>query len=115
MAKLQNLRQQSNRETRLRTILQVSRVLLCASLLFAACWRSGNQEIQIGGLLPLTGSGANYGLYAKNGMDLAVDEINRAGGVTGKKLVVIYEDSQSNPATGVSGFRKLLDVNQVSA
>jgi branched-chain amino acid transport system substrate-binding protein len=66
-------------------------------------------------LLPLTGSGASYGQYAKNGIALAVEQINEEQGIIGKKLMVIYEDSQSNPASGVSAFRKLLDVHGVPA
>jgi branched-chain amino acid transport system substrate-binding protein len=71
--------------------------------------------VRIGALLPLTGSGANYGAYARNGMDLAVAEINDAGGVGGKLVSVTYEDSRSDPAVGVTGFQKLTDVNKVPA
>lgn len=84
-------------------------------LMFVACGPSNKQSVRIGALLPLTGSGANYGQYAKSGIDLAVDEINGSGGIASKKLKVFYEDSQSNPAAGVSALRKLLDVNSVPA
>ena len=83
--------------------------------LFTACASNNTEVVRIGALLPITGSGANYGQYAKNGIDLAVEEINSSGGIGSKRLEVIYEDSQSDPATGVSGFRKLLDANRVPA
>ena len=90
-------------------------IFILIGLATSGCKRVKKGQIEIGALLPLTGSGANYGEYAKNGIELAVYEINHAGGVKGQNLVVLYEDSQSNPSTGVSGFRKLLDVNKVPA
>jgi len=87
-------------------------LLLVASF---GCDRSRENQIEIGALLPLTGSGANYGRYAKNGIEVAVDEINRSGGVRGRQLHIIYEDSQSNPTSGLSGYRKLLEVDRVPA
>lgn len=50
--------------------------------------------VTIGALLPLTGDGASYGEPAENGIELAVEEINAAGGVGGKTLDVVYGDSR---------------------
>lgn len=69
--------------------------------------------IRIGALVSLTGSSANYGKSLRQGIDIAVDEINKDGGINGKKLEVIYEDSQGDAKIGVSGFNKLVDVNKV--
>ncbi|HEX8148350.1 MAG TPA: ABC transporter substrate-binding protein [Pyrinomonadaceae bacterium] len=69
--------------------------------------------IRIGALVSLTGSSANYGKSLKQGIDIAVDEVNRGGGINGKKLEVIYEDSQGDAKTGISGFNKLVDVDKV--
>lgn len=71
------------------------------------------KDVEIGALLALTGSGANYGKSLKQGIDLAVEEINQAGGISGKNLKVIYEDSQTDAKAGVNGFIKLAEVNKV--
>ena len=72
-----------------------------------------SEEIKIGHITPLTGDAALWGEWLKKGIDLAVDEINAKGGVDGKKLVVIHEDSQAKPDVGVSAFRKLTTVDKV--
>ncbi len=51
---------------------------------------SGEKEVLIGGIGPLTGDYANYGTAARNGAQIAVDEINAAGGVSGFKFVWIF-------------------------
>ncbi|MFA5291847.1 MAG: penicillin-binding protein activator [Phycisphaerae bacterium] len=70
-------------------------------------------EIKIGAILPLTGDGAKYGQSAKKGIDLALKEINTAGGIHNKKLKIIYEDSILDPKQGVNAANKLITVNKV--
>lgn len=87
--------------------------LILAIFVFSpACKKS--QEVTIGVLFPLTGDAAAYGERGKNGVNLAVDEINAQGGIKGRKLRVIYEDSQANPRVGVSAIQKLIAVDKVS-
>lgn len=69
----------------------------------------------IGALVPLTGPAAALGEYARNGMGLAVSEINAAGGVAGRPLRVIYEDSQSTTEGGVPAYQKLTRADHVPA
>lgn len=95
-------------------------VLLCTLALLTVVSALGcskkqpeSKEIKIGALLALTGSGANYGQSLQNGIDLAVERINNEGGIHGKKLKVIYEDSQTDAKTGVSAFNKLADIDHV--
>jgi branched-chain amino acid transport system substrate-binding protein len=64
-------------------------------------------EIKIGSILIESGDGASWGEAARNGMDLAIKEINDQGGVLGKKFVAIHEDDAGDPAKTVSAFRKL--------
>jgi len=71
------------------------------------------ETVKIGTVLPLTGSMANYGISLKRGFDLAVSEINAAGGINGKQLVIIHEDSKSDAKTGVTAFKKLVTTNKV--
>jgi len=71
------------------------------------------EVIKIGAVLPLSGRGANYGISLKQGIDLAVSEINASGGINGIPLKVLYEDSQSEPKTGVNAFNKLVVTDNV--
>jgi branched-chain amino acid transport system substrate-binding protein len=74
---------------------------------------SENDTVRVGALLALTGSGANYGRSLRNGIELAKEEINSQGGIGGKRLEIVYEDSQGDAKTGVSAFTKLVDVDRV--
>ncbi|MBU4184947.1 MAG: ABC transporter substrate-binding protein [Proteobacteria bacterium] len=69
--------------------------------------------IKIGRILPLTGPAASYGQSEKRGSDLAIEEINRAGGIQGAKLQVLYEDSTCSSREGVSAMKKLVNVEKV--
>ncbi len=70
--------------------------------------------VKIGMLLAMTGPGASYGQVMSRGAQLAVDQINQGGGVSGHKLAIVIEDHKSGDAdAGVSGARKLLDVDKV--
>jgi len=70
-------------------------------------------EIDLGAVFPLTGDVASYGKAAQRGIDLAIDEINAAGGVNGKRIKVIYEDTQGKSAPAISAAQKLISVNKV--
>ncbi len=54
--------------------------------------------IKIGAILPLTGDNAVYGIAIKNGIELGAEEINKNGGVNGKKITVIFEDDRAEPS-----------------
>ncbi len=74
---------------------------------------SNVDEIRIGSILLLTGNGAAWGESSRNGIDLAIKDINDAGGILGKKMTVVYEDDGGDPTKTVSAFRKLTDVDGV--
>lgn len=98
---------------------------LAVAVLFAACGDSSSDEggkagdapstIRLGATLPLTGPGAAYGTVMKNGLQLAVDEINRSGGVKGSKLQLIALDDQAQAGPAVSTAKQLINVNKVVA
>lgn len=69
----------------------------------------GNKKLVIGGVGPLTGDYANYGTSVRNGAQIAVDEINAAGGVNGFELVLNYQDTQSKTETAAPAYGKLID------
>ena len=71
--------------------------------------------IKIGMVVPLTGPIADAGRYGTQGAKLAVEEVNKAGGVLGRQLELVIEDDQSlNPAT-VLAFTKLADDKDIVA
>ena len=70
---------------------------------------SDDDTIRLGGVGPLTGGYANYGLSVQHGAELAAKEINAAGGVNGKMLEVQFQDSQGDPESAVAAYGKLMD------
>jgi len=77
---------------------------------------AGAQDpVRIGVLTPLTGGGAVYGTTMSRMYNLVADDINRAGGINGRRIQLFTEDAQTNPDAGVRGARKLVDVNKVHA
>ena len=70
-------------------------------------------QIAIGAILPLTGDGAFYGESIQRALDLATEEINKSGGINGRKINIIYEDSKASPMEGVNAFNKLVQIDKV--
>jgi branched-chain amino acid transport system substrate-binding protein len=70
-------------------------------------------SIRIGVMMPLTGDGAAYGVPINNAFILAKDEINAAGGIDGKQLEFITEDSKCSAAGGAAVAQKLANVDKV--
>ena len=72
------------------------------------------QPVQIGVLSPLTGAAAGTGQAQQAGFELALQEINDAGGVLGEPLEIIIEDTQAAPDVGLAAFEKLMTEDGVS-
>lgn len=72
-------------------------------------------EIKMGALIPLTGFATGFGENQKIALDLAVDEINKAGGINGNTLKVITYDTESKGEKAIFGFRKLVTQDNVLA
>jgi branched-chain amino acid transport system substrate-binding protein len=64
-------------------------------------------------LLPLTGPAAPVGAEQRRGVEYAIDKINAAGGIGGRKVIVLFEDSQAKPDVGILSFNRLVDLHQV--
>jgi len=71
--------------------------------------------IEIGGFGPITGPAAYIGLGGRDGANLAIKEINAAGGVNGRKLVLHFEDDGHSPAKALAAVKKLIDEDHVFA
>ncbi|HET9525686.1 MAG TPA: ABC transporter substrate-binding protein [Pyrinomonadaceae bacterium] len=72
-------------------------------------------EIIVGYYGDLTGRTASFGTSTKNGVEMAVDEINKAGGVMGRKVRVIIEDDQGEPNKAATVVSKLVNQDKVHA
>ena len=75
--------------------------------------KSAANTYKIGVLLPLTGDAASYGEPAKNIYQIATEEINQTGGVNGKKIELIIEDSKCNGQDSANATQKLINVDKV--
>jgi branched-chain amino acid transport system substrate-binding protein len=92
-----------------RTLLKSgTRLAGACTIGFPAIVRAQTDKIKIGHLTPLTGFLGALGAYAQLGIRMAVDEINAAGGVMGRPLDVMSEDSV-NPATAATKAQRMLD------
>ncbi|HTQ52334.1 MAG TPA: ABC transporter substrate-binding protein [Candidatus Acidoferrales bacterium] len=96
-------------------------LLLAAGVFFAGCNKpaspsgAGGEVIKIGEYASLTGSEATFGQSSHKGTALAVDDLNAAGGVLGKKIQLITEDDQSQAGQPATVVRKLISSDGVMA
>lgn len=95
-------------------------VLAAVSMLGAVFTGCGSKpaadsnEIKIGGNFELTGGIANFGKQTVNGIQLAFKQVNAAGGVLGKKLVLVTADNKSEPSEATNAITKLIKQDKVS-
>ena len=84
-----------------------------------ACKKSADTSsldtIAVGEFASLTGATASFGQSSHKGTQMAIDEINAAGGVLGKKLRLITEDDQSRPGEAATVVRKMLSRDKIVA
>jgi len=106
---------------RLKTIYLIIFIALLIAILATRCTTSptgkatDEEVIKIGAILSLTGQGAAWGESGRQGIELAVSDVNAIGGINGKKLVVVYEDDGTESAKAVTAFHKLVSTDKVSA
>ncbi len=87
--------------------MPIIRFLAPAALIFITITAAAADTLKIGVVNTMTGQWAEYGRYTVNGLQLALEEINKAGGVLGKQVELRIEDNQTtNPGT-VLAFSKL--------
>jgi len=96
--------------------LAFAATLTCAGGFAVVAPALAQDVVTIGAAAPLTGPRANLGRYFKQGVELAVDEINKDGGVLGKPLKVVFEDDQAdNPNVAINAVNKLVKMHKVTA
>lgn len=89
-------------------------VVLLAGVLAVGCSRP-KDELVVGAYLSLSGSDSTFGVDAREGIELAVEETNAAGGVRGKPVRVVFEDDKSTTQEASQKVRKLIDRDRVVA
>jgi branched-chain amino acid transport system substrate-binding protein len=75
--------------------------------------QAADEIIKLGIVAPMSGPNARYGAFSMHGAELAVKDINAAGGVDGRKIELFNADSQGTPVEGVSATRRLIDEDEV--
>lgn len=100
-----------------RSALKLSAAALSAPMLVRNS-RAAGSTVNIGVVLPLSGANAQFGINSRNGIELAADEINAAGGIEGlggAKINLVVADATSTPATAANVAQRLLAQNEVVA
>ncbi|MGH8796058.1 MAG: ABC transporter substrate-binding protein, partial [Caldimonas sp.] len=103
----------TNIDSRRRTILQGG--LTSAAALFAPAIARAAEPVRYGVSGPFSGDRAAYGAVWKKGMNMAVDEINARGGIKGRPLELVYQDTQSDPKQSVPVAQKFVEDSRMLA
>jgi branched-chain amino acid transport system substrate-binding protein len=93
-------------------LLMVLGVVLGATFLSCA---GGAPEFRLGGVGPVTGEAATFGVSTKQGIEMAVGEWNAQGGVLGQQIRLAFADDKGDPAEGATVYTKLIQQDKVSA
>jgi branched-chain amino acid transport system substrate-binding protein len=91
-----------------------SSLLVLSVFLFCSGLVQAQDVIKFGVFGPMTGPAAETGLAIKRGSELAMEEINKKGGISGKNLDCIWGDDESKPEVGVSVYEKFITRDKVN-
>lgn len=96
--------------------LRLFSLLVILAMVLSGCGggAAGGGEIKIAILAPLSGPVPTFGVMTRDGALQAIDEWNAKGGVLGKKIVAVVEDSQCTPDPAVNAANKVIDQDKVS-
>ncbi len=104
-------------KTKMKAIITLTMIAL---LILSACGTpdgvvtaTAHKPLKIGFIGPLTGDVSNFGTDAKAGMELAIKEINDAGGINGRQVVGIYEDAKCSGKDATTAVTKLIEIDKV--
>jgi branched-chain amino acid transport system substrate-binding protein len=89
-------------------------ILVSVLVMISSCQKNSD-EIVIGGAISLTGDNSMQGHRALNGILLAIDYVNENGGINGKKLKFVTEDTQTSAKGAINAYTKLVQMNDVDA
>lgn len=95
--------------------ISLSFILLGLSLLLSGCQTEEPNKITIGFFGSLTGQDATFGISSKNGITMALEETNQAGGILGKPVVLRYYDTHASAEEAKLSVERLIKVDEVVA
>ena len=98
---------------RIPRIARAGAVALAAAAALGLSAGAAAADIRIGVAEALSGGAAQYGISIRNGFELAVEEINGAGGVNGNKIALVVEDEQGKKDEAINAFKKLIFQDKV--
>ena len=98
---------------KLKSVIAIAALTLGGSLALAQSQGVSKTEIKIGTIQDLSGPIAGYGKQSRNGMQLRVDEVNEQGGVNGRKIKLLVEDSAYDPKKAVLAAQKLVNQDKI--
>ncbi len=96
------------------SVVMISALVLLLSTSLVC--RAAGKTVKIGNIIPLSGPSASVGVQGKKAREMAIQEINDAGGIKslgGAQVEMIYVDSKSDPTTGVTAAERLINTERV--
>src|SRR6476619_3029094 len=90
-------------------------LIVSLSLLSACQNQGGGDKVRIGVFMSTTGSTANFGISSTNGIKMAADEVNSAGGINGKQIDVLVQDDRSDAQEAATIVTKFVTQDAVHA
>ncbi|UCD87295.1 MAG: ABC transporter substrate-binding protein [Desulfobacterales bacterium] len=97
------------------------KALVIVAVSLAVCFMVGSplcfgaEPIKIAGIFALTGRAAHIGTAQRDAVLIAIDEVNEQGGINGRKLEMVMEDTESTPTKAVMALKKILEAEDVAA
>lgn len=98
-----------------KVIVGIIALILIIWAIVSGSHKASSDTIKVGVVAPLTGTAAAYGTEGKNSVVLALDEINEAGGINGKKIEYFVEDGKCEAYAALDAWNKMVSVNKVQA
>jgi len=96
--------------------LVVPAVVLAMTITTFGAAQASTETVKIGNIIPLSGPSASVGIQGKQAREMALEEINSAGGIKaldGAKLELLFADSKSDPTTGVTEAERMINTEKV--
>jgi branched-chain amino acid transport system substrate-binding protein len=94
--------------------LKFTSILAAAAIAFSACSTStGGGDLKIALLVGVSGPAPTFGISTRDGALMAIEEWNAKGGVNGRKIVPVVEDSQCTPDPALNAANKVIDQDKV--
>ena len=109
---LNSVAQEAKMKGKALVIVAIS-LTLCLSVVSPLCFAA--EPIKIAGIFALTGRAAHIGTAQRDAVLIAVDEVNAQGGINGRMLEMVMEDTESTPTKAVMALKKVLEAEDVVA